>query len=58
MTNFVSEFPEFEFSEFECFGSISHSLIIVLLAWTHKKVYINMASINSEKRDAGKLNKR
>ena len=48
----------FEFSEFERFGSISHSLITVLFAWTHKKVYINMASINSKKREAGKLNKR
>ena len=52
-TNFV-----FEFSEFECFGSSSHSLITVLLAWTHRNVYINMASINLKKREAGKLNKR
>ena len=52
-TNFV-----FEFSEFECFGSISHSLITVLLAWTHKKVYINTSSINSKKTEADKLNKR
>ena len=52
-TNFV-----FEFSEFECFGSISHLLITVLLARTHKKVHINMASINSKKREAVKLNKR
>ena len=51
-TNFV-----FEFAEFECFGSISHSLITVLLAWTHKKVYINMVSINSKKQEVGKLNK-
>ena len=29
-----------------------------MLAWTHKKVYINMASINSKKRVSGKLNKR
>ena len=57
-TNFVFEFSEFELSEFECFGSISHSLITVLLAWTHKKVYINMSSINSRKTEAGKLNKR
>ena len=33
-TNFV-----FEFSEFECFVSISHSLITVLLGWTHKNVF-------------------
>ena len=57
-TIFVFEFYEFEFSEFECFSWISHSLIIVLLAWTHKKVYVNMAPINSEKREAGKINKR
>ena len=48
----------FELSEFECFCSILHSLITVLLAWTHKKVFINMASINSKKREANKLNKR
>ena len=42
-TNFDFKFSVFEFSEFECFGSISHSLITVLIAWTHKKVYINMA---------------
>ena len=35
----------------------SHSLIIVLLAWTHKEVYISMAFISSKKREAGKLNK-
>ena len=57
-TNFVFEFSEFEFSKFEWFGSISHSLITVLLSWTHKKVYINMASISSKKQEAGKLNKR
>ena len=42
--NFVFEFSEFEFSELECFGLISHSLIIVLHAmhghtkfsWTHQ----------------------
>ena len=56
-TNFVFKFHEFEFSEFERFGSISHSLITVLLAWTHKKVYINTASINSKKQEAGKLTK-
>ena len=55
-TNFVFEFPKFELSEFECFGSISHSLITVLLAWAHKNVY--MASINSKNREAGKFNKR
>ena len=38
-TNFVFEFSEFEFSEFECFVSISHSLITVLLGWTHKNVF-------------------
>ena len=37
-TNFLFEFSEFEFSGFECFGSISHSLITVLLECTHKKV--------------------
>ena len=48
-TNFVFEFSEFEFSEFECFGSVSHSLIIsVLLAWAHKNVYINMACISAK----------
>ena len=46
----------FKFSEFECFGSISHSIIRVLLACKHKNVYINMTSINSKKREAGKLN--
>ena len=49
-------FPKF--SEFECFGSISHSLITVLLAWTDKKVCINMVSIISKKREVGKPNKR
>ena len=39
------------------FGSILYSLITVLLALIHKNVYINMASINSKKREAGKLNK-
>ena len=39
----------FEFTEFEYFGSISLSLITALVVWTHKKVYINMASINSKK---------
>ena len=57
-TNFAFEFSEFEISEFECFGSISHSLITVLLPWTHKKVYINMVPIISKKREAGKLTKR
>ena len=52
-TNSVSEF-----SEFECLDSISHSLITALLAWTHKKVYINMTYIKSKNREAGKLNKR
>ena len=57
--NFIFKFFEFKFSKFECFGSISHSLITILLAaWTYKKAYINMASINSKKRKAGKLNKR
>ena len=56
--SFVFEFSEFEFSKFECFGSVSHSLVTVLLAWTHKKVYINMTSINSKKRETGKFNKR
>ena len=51
-TNFA-----FENFEFEYFDSISHSLITILFAWTHKKVYINMASINSKKRETGKLNK-
>ena len=45
-TNFVFEFSEFKFFEFEYFGSISHSLITVLLAWTDKILYINMVSIN------------
>ena len=57
-TNFAFESSEFGFSEFECFGSISHSLITVLLAWTHKKIYIDIASISSKNREAGKLNKR
>ena len=57
-TNFVFEFFEYKFSEFECFGSTSYSLITVLLAWSYKKVYIDMTSINSKKREAGKLNKR
>ena len=38
-TNFVFEFSGFEFSEFECFGSISDALITVLPSWTHKKVW-------------------
>ena len=54
-TTFIFEFSEFEFSKFECFGSTSHLLITVLLAWTHKKAYINMASISSKKWEAGKL---
>ena len=37
--NFVFKFSEFEFFEFECFGSISHSLITVLLTWTHTKKF-------------------
>ena len=58
-TNFVFDFSEFEFSEFECFGSISHSLITALLAWTHKKVFLNMSVVHQlEKKQAGKLNKR
>ena len=48
----------FEFFEFKCFSSISNSLITVLPAWTHKKVYINMVSINSKIREGSKLNKR
>ena len=47
-----------EFFEFDDFGSISYSLITVLLAWTHKKVYINMTSINVKKRETGKLHRR
>ena len=39
----------FEFSEFECFGSVSFSLNTVLLAWTHKNVYIIMTCISSKK---------
>ena len=57
-TNFAFEFSEFEISEFECFGSISHSLITVLFPWRHKKVYINIVPIISKKREAGKLKKR
>ena len=37
---------------------MSHSLITALLAWANKKVYINMTTINSKKREAGKFNKR
>ena len=29
-----------------------------MLAWANKKVYINMTTINSKKREAGKFNKR
>ena len=48
-TNFAFEFSEFKFSEFEYFGSISHSLITILLVSTHEKVYINLGIHQLEK---------